>query len=178
MLTRMTLFGTLRRVAKPEPIPKFVYSTAPACHDALEKDMGEECSERVTYTLRSLKKAKLNSKFRGSKIIQLENIRTAIMEEIQSVQSRSYILSLMQLTTEAKAKGILHFEGTELSPGGPLSNLTGKIQFVCSLLSLHQLVSRAEVPVKMPQRRNRPLTKAYEQEFEQRVMVRMEERLD
>ncbi|GJW16941.1 plant UBX domain-containing protein 4-like protein [Tanacetum coccineum] len=60
------------------------------------KDMGEECSERVTYTLRSLKKAKLNSKFRGSKIIQLENIRTAIMEEIQSVQSRSYILSLMQ----------------------------------------------------------------------------------
>ncbi|GJS78091.1 hypothetical protein Tco_0727972 [Tanacetum coccineum] len=52
------------------------------------------------------------------------------------------------------------------------------IQFVCSLLSLHQLVSRAEVPVKIPQRRNRLLTKAYEQEFEQRIMVRMEERLD
>ncbi|GJT15363.1 hypothetical protein Tco_0874069 [Tanacetum coccineum] len=30
----------------------------------------------------------------------------------------------------------------------------------------------------MPPRRNRPLTKAYEQEFEQRVMERMEERLD
>ncbi|GKE37375.1 hypothetical protein Tco_1460780, partial [Tanacetum coccineum] len=30
----------------------------------------------------------------------------------------------------------------------------------------------------MPPRRNRPLTKAYEQEFEQRVMARMEERLD
>ncbi|GJZ14188.1 putative nucleotidyltransferase, ribonuclease H [Tanacetum coccineum] len=43
---------------------------------------------------------------------------------------------------------------------------------------LHQLVSRAEVPVKMPPRRNRPLTEAYEQEFEQRVMARMEERLD
>ncbi|GJV75828.1 putative reverse transcriptase domain-containing protein [Tanacetum coccineum] len=37
---------------------------------------------------------------------------------------------------------------------------------------------RAEVPVKMPPRRNRPLTEAYEQEFEQRVMARMEERLD
>ncbi|GKA12572.1 putative nucleotidyltransferase, ribonuclease H [Tanacetum coccineum] len=37
---------------------------------------------------------------------------------------------------------------------------------------------RAEVPVKMPPRRNRPLSKAYEQEFEQRVMKRMEERLD
>ncbi|GKD21666.1 hypothetical protein Tco_1223369, partial [Tanacetum coccineum] len=42
----------------------------------------------------------------------------------------------------------------------------------------HQLVSRAEVPVKMPPRRNRPLTEAYKQEFEQRVMARMEERLD
>ncbi|GJV49107.1 hypothetical protein Tco_1439319 [Tanacetum coccineum] len=30
----------------------------------------------------------------------------------------------------------------------------------------------------MPLRRNKPLTKAYEQEFEQRVMARMEERLD
>ncbi|GKC73570.1 hypothetical protein Tco_1119453, partial [Tanacetum coccineum] len=34
---------------------------------------------------------------------------------------------------------------------------------------------RAEVPVKMPPRRNMPLTEAYEQEFEQRVMARMEE---
>ncbi|GKB64963.1 putative reverse transcriptase domain-containing protein [Tanacetum coccineum] len=37
---------------------------------------------------------------------------------------------------------------------------------------------RAEVPVKMPPRRNRPLTEAYEQEFEQCVMARMKERLD
>ncbi|GKE45616.1 putative reverse transcriptase domain-containing protein, partial [Tanacetum coccineum] len=40
------------------------------------------------------------------------------------------------------------------------------------------LVSRAEVPVKMPPRRNMPLTEVYEQEFEQRVMARIEERLD
>nr|GEZ49179.1 reverse transcriptase domain-containing protein [Tanacetum cinerariifolium] len=39
------------------------------------------------------------------------------------------------------------------------------------------LVSRAEVPVKMPPRRNRPLTEAYEQEFEQHIMERMEEQL-
>ncbi|GKA11902.1 putative reverse transcriptase domain-containing protein [Tanacetum coccineum] len=37
---------------------------------------------------------------------------------------------------------------------------------------------RAEVPVKMPPRRNEPLTEACEQEFELRVMARMEERLD
>ncbi|GKA37458.1 MAK10-like protein [Tanacetum coccineum] len=52
-------------------------------------------------------------------------------------------------------------------------------QFVLSLIfRLHQLVSRAEVPIKMPSRRNMPLTEAYEQEFERRVMARMEERLD
>ncbi|GKC76864.1 putative nucleotidyltransferase, ribonuclease H [Tanacetum coccineum] len=52
-------------------------------------------------------------------------------------------------------------------------------RFVLSLVfRLHQLVSRAEVPIKMPSRRNRPLTKAYEQEFEQHVMARMKERLD
>ncbi|GKB47625.1 hypothetical protein Tco_0898378 [Tanacetum coccineum] len=39
-------------------------------------------------------------------------------------------------------------------------------------------VFRAEVPVKMPPRRNRPVTEAYEQEFEQRVMARIKERLD
>ncbi|GJW10965.1 hypothetical protein Tco_1576792 [Tanacetum coccineum] len=58
--------------------------------------MGEECSERVTYTLRGLQKVKLTPKFRGSEIIQLENIRTATMEEVQSVHSRSYVLSVMQ----------------------------------------------------------------------------------
>nr|GEX50575.1 putative reverse transcriptase domain-containing protein [Tanacetum cinerariifolium] len=40
-----------------------------------------------------------------------------------------------------------------------------------------ELVSRAEVPVKMPPKRNRHLTEAYEHEFEQRIMERMEERL-
>ncbi|GKA11903.1 hypothetical protein Tco_0691449 [Tanacetum coccineum] len=41
---------------------------------------------------------------------------------------------------------------------------------------LHQLVS--EPGSQLPPRRNRPLTRAYEQEFEQRVMATMEERLD
>ncbi|GKC36081.1 putative reverse transcriptase domain-containing protein, partial [Tanacetum coccineum] len=47
-----------------------------------------------------------------------------------------------------------------------------------SCLTTKALISRAKVPVKMPLRRNRPLTVAYEQEFEQRVMARIEERLD
>ncbi|GJR25458.1 retrotransposon protein, putative, ty1-copia subclass [Tanacetum coccineum] len=41
-----------------------------------------------------------------------------------------------------------------------------------------KLVSRAEVPVKVPPKRNRPLTEACEQEFEQRVIARIEEQLD
>ncbi|GKB56220.1 reverse transcriptase domain-containing protein [Tanacetum coccineum] len=39
-------------------------------------------------------------------------------------------------------------------------------------------MKKAEVPVKMPPRRNRPLTEAYEQEFEQRVIGKIEERGD
>ncbi|GJV20458.1 hypothetical protein Tco_1369478 [Tanacetum coccineum] len=50
----------------------------------------------------------------------------------------------------------------------------GMMQFL-DYISWYQ---RAEIPVKMPPRRNRPLTEAYEQELEQRVMARMEERLD
>nr|GEY64421.1 reverse transcriptase domain-containing protein [Tanacetum cinerariifolium] len=56
-------------------------------------------------------------------------------------------------------------------PTGPQSN------YLSFFYSLHQLVSKAEVLVKMPPRRNRPLTEAYEHEFEQRIMERMEERL-
>nr|GEX71966.1 hypothetical protein [Tanacetum cinerariifolium] len=61
--------------------------------------------------------------------------------------------------------------GITCAPGGVKDS-------ICYLFfSLHQLVSRAEVPVKMPPRRNKPLTEAYEQEFEQRIMERMDERL-
>nr|GEW03403.1 hypothetical protein [Tanacetum cinerariifolium] len=45
------------------------------------------------------------------------------------------------------------------------------------LPKVSMLVLRAEVPVKMPSRRNRPLTEAYEQEFEKRIMERMKEQL-
>ncbi|GJZ48798.1 putative nucleotidyltransferase, ribonuclease H [Tanacetum coccineum] len=71
------------------------------------------------------------------------------------------------------------FESTIVERINPGIRVNQQDRFVLSLVfRLHQLVSRAEVPVKMPPRRNRPLTEAYEQEFEQRVMARMEERLD
>ncbi|GKD40181.1 hypothetical protein Tco_1260388, partial [Tanacetum coccineum] len=45
-------------------------------------------------------------------------------------------------------------------------------------MEAHDPGIKAEVPDKMPPRRNMPLTKAYEPEFEQHVMARMKERLD
>ncbi|PWA63916.1 histone deacetylase 14 [Artemisia annua] len=123
-----TSVGTFARLAKQKPIRKVVYCAVPALshdHDDPEQNTwDQECSDRVTYILSGLKKAKLTPKFRESEIIQLKNIRSATMEEIQSVHSRSYVLSLMQLTREAKDKGVLLFEDTELSCAP--SYVTGK----------------------------------------------------
>ncbi|GKF03406.1 hypothetical protein Tco_0030329, partial [Tanacetum coccineum] len=63
-------------------------------------------------------------------------------------------------------------------PGGNDACPSIEERAILFLEAQDRLVSRAEVPVKMPPRRNRPLTEAYEQELEQRVMARIEERLD
>nr|GEX47162.1 copia protein [Tanacetum cinerariifolium] len=61
-----------------------------------------------------------------------------------------------------------------------LSDIATKIDLVIYLLYyvLHQLVSRAKVPVKMAPRRTRPVDEVYEQEFEQRIMTRLEKWLN
>nr|GEV90743.1 histone deacetylase 14 [Tanacetum cinerariifolium] len=81
------------------------------------KVMHRENNARVTYILRCLERAKLTPKFRGTQIIQLENVRTATMEEITNVHSRSYISSLEKITEEAKSSesGYVLFESTEPS---------------------------------------------------------------
>nr|GEW92396.1 hypothetical protein [Tanacetum cinerariifolium] len=66
---------------------------------------------------------------------------------------------------------ILEFDRNTLNPEG----------FIDRLVAVEDSTSigiKAEVPVQMPPRRNRPLTEAYEQEFEQCVMARLEDRLD
>ncbi|PWA57825.1 histone deacetylase 14 [Artemisia annua] len=102
----LRMAGTLVRLAKQKPIRKVVYCAVPALshdHEDPEENRDQECSDRVTYILSGLKKAKLTPKFRESEIIQLKNIRSATMEEIQSVHSRSYVLSLMQSIEESMA---------------------------------------------------------------------------
>ncbi|PWA84531.1 histone deacetylase 14 [Artemisia annua] len=68
--------------------------------------------ERISCILSSLKKAKLTPKFRESEIIQLENIRSATMEDISSVHSTSYISSREQVMAEEAVLG--HLEHDEL----------------------------------------------------------------
>ncbi|GJZ54739.1 putative nucleotidyltransferase, ribonuclease H [Tanacetum coccineum] len=66
--------------------------------------------------------------------------------------------------------------GITWAPGGVRRPVTSQIEEKNEADAI--LVSRAEVPVKMPPRRNRPLNEAYEQDFEQRVMARMEQRFN
>lgn len=107
-----TFEGFRHRLPKKETGPKVIYSAAIGLGH--NKELHKEGNARVTYILSRLEKAKLTPKFRGSEIIQLENIRTATIEEITSVHSESYVSSLEQITKEAKAseKGVLLFEGT------------------------------------------------------------------
>ncbi|PWA82216.1 histone deacetylase 14 [Artemisia annua] len=94
----LTFEGVLRRLPKLEPLPKVVYSATPAFR---RNNASPKMDERISCILSSLKKAKLTPKFRESEIIQLENIRSATMEEITSVHSTSYISSLEQTIEES-----------------------------------------------------------------------------
>lgn len=95
-----------------EPSRKVIYSVAPAIGH--HKDFHKEGNGRVAYILTCLEKARLTPQFRESEIKRLENIRTATMEDITSVHSRSYVSSLEKIMEEAKAseQGVLNFEGT------------------------------------------------------------------
>ncbi|PWA57826.1 histone deacetylase 14 [Artemisia annua] len=94
----LTFGGVLRRVPKLEPLPKVVYSATPAFR---HNNASPKMDERISCILSSLKKAKLTPKFRESEIIQLENIRSATMEDISSVHSTSYISSREQTIEES-----------------------------------------------------------------------------
>ncbi|PWA36231.1 histone deacetylase 14 [Artemisia annua] len=84
---------------------KVIYSAAPA--------LGHH-NHRVPSLCISEKNVTGFAHFRGSDIIQLDNIRTATMEEITSVHSRSYVSSLEEIMAWAKdwRHGVLEFEGT------------------------------------------------------------------
>ncbi|GJT33618.1 histone deacetylase 14 [Tanacetum coccineum] len=75
-----------------ESTAKVIYSVAPAMGH--NKAAHPECSSRVPAIVTALEKMHLTPKFRGSEIIQLQNFRTATVEDIMSVHSKSYVFGL------------------------------------------------------------------------------------
>ncbi|KAI3812428.1 hypothetical protein L1987_17136 [Smallanthus sonchifolius] len=58
------------------------------------KEAHPECNSRVPAIVSALEKMELTPKIRGSEIIQLQDFRTATVEDIASVHSRSYVFGL------------------------------------------------------------------------------------
>ncbi|PWA49596.1 histone deacetylase 14 [Artemisia annua] len=89
---------------------KVIYSVASGLGHHWEPH--RECRRRVTCILDCLEVANLTPKLQGSEIIQLDNIRTATMEDITSVHSRSYVSNLEKIMEEldASGEGILPFD--------------------------------------------------------------------
>ncbi|KAI3798023.1 hypothetical protein L1987_33289 [Smallanthus sonchifolius] len=54
----------------------------------------------------------LTPKFRGSEIIQLQDFRTATVEDIASVHSRSYVFGLEKAMEQASEQGFIHIDGS------------------------------------------------------------------
>ncbi|KAI3829317.1 hypothetical protein L1987_03437 [Smallanthus sonchifolius] len=75
-----------------ESSAKVIYSVALAMGHNKEAHL--ECSSRVPAIVSALEKMELTPKIRGSEIIQLQDFRTATVEDIASVHSRSYVFGL------------------------------------------------------------------------------------
>ncbi|PWA89130.1 histone deacetylase 14 [Artemisia annua] len=84
---------------------KVVYSVAPALGHNMEQH--PESSLRVPAIVTTLEKMHLTPKFRGSEIIQLQNFRTATVEDIASVHSRSYVSNLEKAMEWASEEGVV-----------------------------------------------------------------------
>ncbi|KAF5768094.1 putative histone deacetylase [Helianthus annuus] len=93
-----------------ESTAKVIYSVAPAMGH--NKEAHPECSLRVPAIVTALEKVELTPKFRGSEIIQLQDFRTATVEDIASVHSRSYVFGLEKAMEQASDQGFIHIEGS------------------------------------------------------------------
>ncbi|XP_071728855.1 histone deacetylase 14, chloroplastic-like [Rutidosis leptorrhynchoides] len=84
---------------------KVIYSLAPAMgHNA---EGHPECSSRVSAIVSALEKARLTPQFRGSEIVQLKNFRTATVDDIANVHSKSYVSALEKAMEWASVQGVI-----------------------------------------------------------------------
>jgi acetoin utilization deacetylase AcuC-like enzyme len=89
---------------------KLIYSVAPAMgHNQVSHP---ESSSRVPAIISALEKAELTSKFRGSEVFALENIKPASIEDISSVHTRGYVHGLEKAMDQASEQGIIFIESS------------------------------------------------------------------
>ncbi|KAK4760824.1 hypothetical protein SAY87_005717 [Trapa incisa] len=87
-----------------------IYSVAPAMgHNQVSHP---ESHLRVPAIVDALNEMKLTSKFRGSEVLELQNAKPALVDDIISVHARAYVSGLEKAMEKASEKGIIHIEGS------------------------------------------------------------------
>lgn len=89
---------------------KLIYAVAPAMGHNQESH--PESSFRVPAIVNALEKMELTPKFRGSEIIELQNLKPASVDDIASVHARAYISGLEKAMDQASQQGILFIDGS------------------------------------------------------------------
>ncbi|GJU20386.1 putative reverse transcriptase domain-containing protein [Tanacetum coccineum] len=125
---------------------------------------------------------------------KLSAMKVGPLEIVDKINSNAYCLKLpshIRCSDVFNVKHLIPYHGDSFDddlamnsrtnfvyPGGMMEAQNQQIQFVILLFSLHQLVSESKFLIQMPPRKNRTLNEVHEQELEDRVMARMEERFD
>ncbi|KAK6924264.1 Histone deacetylase domain [Dillenia turbinata] len=89
---------------------KIIYSVAAAMGH--NQEAHPESHFRVPAIVSGLEKSKLNSKYRGSEIIELENFAPASVDDIARVHARAYVSGLEKAMEQASEKGIIYIDGS------------------------------------------------------------------
>eukprot|EP00262_Sarcandra_glabra_P006892 TRINITY_DN19456_c0_g1_i1.p1 TRINITY_DN19456_c0_g1~~TRINITY_DN19456_c0_g1_i1.p1 ORF type:complete len:444 (-),score=72.67 TRINITY_DN19456_c0_g1_i1:184-1515(-) len=89
---------------------RVLYCSAPAMGHNQESH--PESHFRVPAIISALEKMELTSKHRGSKVIELQNFRSASVDDIASIHARAYVAGLEKAMNKASQEGIIFIEGT------------------------------------------------------------------
>lgn len=89
---------------------RVIYAVAPAMGHNQESH--PESHFRVPAIVQVLDELELTPKFRGSKVIELEDFKPATVDDITSVHTRSYVLGLEKAMDQASQDGLIFIEGS------------------------------------------------------------------
>ncbi|XP_024178092.1 histone deacetylase 14 isoform X2 [Rosa chinensis] len=89
---------------------RIIYAVAPAMGH--NQEAHPESHFRVPAIVQALDKLELTPKFRGSKVIELQNFRPASVDDITSVHTQSYVSGLEKAMDQASKDGLIFIEGS------------------------------------------------------------------